>query len=210
MVEALKATFDSNYPQVDFQNINVDIEYPVQQSQYPGIWVNYEDSAELSIAGINHQEQIQNTDGSFSIGTRWRFQGVVTLTVVALSSLERDRLYDEVVRTYAFGGYNQSLSVFRQKIEQNDFIGMNFNFDDMQPTGDAAAPGTPWQTSEIIYEKSLSVDVIGEFVSNPDTQTLAALSSIIGAFYVEGTTPPPFPDDPNATPETTRRYSTWT
>lgn len=206
VVEAFRATFDSmNYPEPDFQNIVISIEYPMTESSYPGLWVTYEDTQELSIAGIAHLETINNQDGSFTEVTRWVFQGTVTVTAVALSSLERDRLYDEVVRTYAFGGQNQALSVFRTKIEENDFIGMNFNFDDMQPSGDGASPGTPWGTDEIIYEKSLSMDVRGEFVGDPKTQGLVALSKVIFEGYT-GDTAPPFPDDPNATTETDSEF----
>lgn len=180
VVEALRDTFNGNYPNADFQNINISVEYPVLKSQYPNLWVTYEDTAELSIASIGHLEVTLNTQtNTYTQVNRWRFQGTVTVTVAALSSLERDRLYDEVVRTFAFGGQNTSLSVFRQKIENNDFIGMNFNFDDLQPSGDIAAMGTPWQTEEMIYEKSLSMDLIGEFVGDPQTQQLVALSKFV-------------------------------
>jgi hypothetical protein len=183
VVEALRDTFNGSYPNSDFQNINISVEYPVLKSQYPNLWVTYEDTAELSIASIGHLEVSFNTQTrTYTQVNRWRFQGSITITIAALSSLERDRLYDEVVRTFAFGGQNDSLNVFRQKIEQNDFVGMNFNFDDLQPTGDTAAMGTPWQTDEMIYEKSLTIDLIGEFVGDPRTQQLVALSKfdIIG------------------------------
>lgn len=196
VVEALRATFTSSYPQTDFRNINIDIEYPTTQQSYPGLWVTYEDRAELSVAtNLGYLETtFDRANNAYTQVDRWRFQGTVTITAVALSSLERDRLYDEVVRTFAFSRQNHALSPFRTLVEQNDLIAMNFNFDNLQPSGDAAAMGTPWQTEEMIYEKSLSMDMQGEFVGDPNVQTLVPLSKIVVSSYLEGQTTPLFPD----------------
>lgn len=192
-MEALRGTFSGSYPEADFRNVNIGIEYPVNQSNYPGLWINYEDTDALHIAGIGHKEYtVDTTTHNFIEVTRWRFTGTITITVVALSSLEKDRLYDEVVRVFAFGRENQAISQFRNAIEANDFIGMNINFDELTPSGDAAAQGTPWQTDEYIYERSLSMDVIGEFVGDPGTQELVPLSGIVVKDYVSGGTPPVF------------------
>lgn len=196
IVEALRATFDADYPQADFQKLQVSIEYPATQAEYPGLWVNYEDTDEVQIAGIGHKEFISKPGDVYSEVTRWRFAGTISITCVAMTSLERDRLYDEVVRTFAFGRENQSLSAFRDKIETNDFIAMNVNFDNLQPYGDNQSQGTPWQTDEYIYEKSLSMEVIGEFVGDPSTMDLVKLSAVV----VEGTPLPtqtsPWPESP--------------
>jgi hypothetical protein len=197
IVEALRATFDIDYPEVDFRTLKCSIEYPVAQADYPGIWVNYADTSQLVTAGIGHFELLDDEDSGEEIRvTRWRFGGEITLTVVALSSLERDRLYDEVVRTLAFAREEESVSAFRDIVEQNDFIAMNINFDQVQPSGDQAAPGTPWETDEIIYEKSLTVDVIGEFISRPDTRELVYLSKIRAIGYAAGSPEPPFTGSP--------------
>lgn len=203
VVEALRATFDSGYPNLDFRlnSENISIEYPVAQSNYPGIWVQYEDAPDsLHIAGIGHEET--SVDGSGNVTgryTRWRFQGTVTLTCTALSSQERDRLYDEIVRVFVSAKYNDSLSEFRNLIEQNDLVAINANFDDLRPFGDNAAPGTPWGTDEAIYEKSISFDTIGEFISDVFTGSMLPLSKVEFIDYVDGTTPPKFPDEPGST-----------
>jgi hypothetical protein len=195
VVEAFRATFNENYPNADFQNILVDIEYPMTQQSYPSLWVTYEDTDELTIASIGHVETTFDPEAqTYTQVNRWKFKGIVTVTAVALSSLERDRLYDEVVRTFAFGRQNEALSVFRDLVEENDLIAMNFNFDDLQPSGDAAAMGTPWQTDEMIYEKSVSIVVQGEFVGDPNTRALVPLSRVIVNGYPDGTEPTTFPD----------------
>lgn len=191
LVEALAATFDGGYPEPDFRSIKIGIEYPVDQADYPGIWVNYDDTQELTIAGIGHVEYIEVGDIEQPV-TRWRFGGTLTMTVTALSSLERDRLFDELVKTIGFARFSESRSEFRGRIEQNDLVAMNANFDLMRPSGDNAAPGTPWGTDEFIYEKSVSIDLIGEFVSEPDSMTLVPLGQIRVRGYVQGTPEPPF------------------
>lgn len=198
IVEALRAVFDNEYPVEELRGVNVDIEFPETKAKFPLIWVNYEDTAELSVAGIGHEETHSDSSG-FSRFTRWKFQGVITLTMAALSSLERDRIYDEVIRVFAFGRYTAPTNQFREKIESNDFIAMQINFDDLRPSGDNAAMGTPWNTSEMLYEKSLSMDVIGEFVGDPLIQALVPLSEVRVHPYVDGDTPPNPPADPGYT-----------
>lgn len=200
VVEALRNTFTATYPEPDFRNILIDIEFPVEQSRYPGLFVQYEDTDELSIAGISHIEREytgHEAGDTYYEYTRWRFQGSVSVTAVALSSLERDRLYDEVVRTFAFNKQNKVLSPFRRHIEDNGLIAVNANFDDLRPFGDSATQGTPWLTDEIIYEKSISFNLQGEFTGDPDTKTIVPLREIITQSYVEGLEPPPtWPDGP--------------
>lgn len=190
-MEALQATFDGIYPEPDFRNLKIGIEYPISQADYPGIWLNWDDTDELRIAGIGHVE-IAEVGGVEKIVTRWRFAGTVTLTIVALSSLERDRLYDELVKVLAFARVTESVSEFRDRVEQNDLVAMNANFDLLRPSGDNAAPGTPWGTDEFIYERSISIDLIGEFVSDPDSMILVPLRLIRAIGYQQGTPEPAF------------------
>lgn len=196
VTEALRSVF-ANHPNVDFQGENkplVSIEYPVEQSHYPGVWVQYADNAEVTIAGIGHVEtSVDEEEETYSEVSRWKFSGSVSLTMVALSSYERDRLYDEMVRTFIGARFNPALKPFREKIETNDLIAMNANFDDVQPFGDQASMGTPWGTDEIIYEKSLSFDVIGEFLTDKLTRELVPLSEVRFIKYVDGSQEPPWP-----------------
>jgi hypothetical protein len=155
----------------------------MDEQSYPGIWVNYEDQDTLSIAGIDHQEYVYDDPNNPAAGshevTRWTFAGEVTLTFTALHSLERDRLYDQFVRVYAFSRIERAQSVFRDMIESNDFVALNVNWDELRPHGDSAAPGTPWGSdSEVVYEKSVGFDVEGEFISDPMANALVLLSAV--------------------------------
>lgn len=180
LVQAIRACFDGDYPEEDFRDVHTSIEFPDDEQHYPGIWVNYTDSAPLQSAGIGHEEFTEPNlpEGYVRMFTRWRFQGTAAFTVVALSSLERDRLYDEMVRVIAFARDSDQVPEFRAYIESNEFIAMNGNFDTIEVGGNSAAPGTPWGTDEYIYEITLNIDVLGEFVSDGSTGSLAPLSMI--------------------------------
>jgi hypothetical protein len=194
IVESLRRALDVAYVDADFTATWVGIEYPFDAAKYPGIWVTYDDRDTLKIASIDHTEYIVDHLGAIHKTTRWTFSGTVTLTIVAMSSWERDRLYDQIVRVFAFSRVEDAPTAFRDTIENNDFIGVNVDWDELRPGGDSAAPGTPWGTDdEVIYEKSLSFDVIGEFVSSPSQTTLVNLSSI----QVMGVTEAPDGSAPN-------------
>jgi hypothetical protein len=190
-VDALVQTFGTKqfpnstaYPNAKFSNtLNISIEYPVEPQNYPGIWVDYEDQRPLEIAGIAHRE----IDPEGKEYTRWKYGGHISYTIVAMTSLERDELYDEVVRTIAFGAQNSVTSNFRQTIENNDLIACNLDFDTLQPGGSAAAPGTPWGSDEIIYEKTITQQAIGEFIVDPDTGALVLLDKLIIVGRTDGT-----------------------
>jgi hypothetical protein len=61
------------------------------------------------------------------------------------------------------------------------------DFDTLQPSGAAAAPGTPWGSDEIIYERTISQQVVGEFVVDPATGALLPLSEITVTARTGGT-----------------------
>lgn len=179
LVQGLRECFDGDYPEEDFRDINVSIEFPAEEQNYPGIWVNYSDTAPLVSAGIDHHEFTEpGNQGHVRQYTRWKFAGTASFTVVALSSFERDRLYDEMVRVIAFARESDQVPEFRAYIENNEFVAMNANFDEIQVGGNSAAPGTPWGTDEYIYEITLNIDVIGEFISEGSTGSLAPLALI--------------------------------
>lgn len=181
IVTALKTVFDAEYPDQNLRDLWISIEYPVKQQNYPGVWVGYQDAAPLQIAGISHVEY----DAEMRAYTRWRFQGNVTFTIVAFTSLERDTIYDELVKVIAFGAQDQSTHQFRQYVENNELIAANFDFDRIDAQGEVAAPGTPWGSDDITYERSCSLQMLGEFVVDPVTATPVLLSKIVSTAYLD-------------------------
>ncbi len=179
LVEALQLTFDVSYPEAEFRGVHIGQDYPVDPQGYPAVWVDWNDTQPLLKAGVAHVETEHPVTGTeIAPFTRWRFQGYVSITTVAMTSLERDRLFDEMVRVVAFGEQDTVVGRFKSRIASNDLIGATLNTDRIEVQGSAAAPGTPWGTDELMYERSLNLELVGEFIPNPSTGVLVPLSAI--------------------------------
>lgn len=177
--DALSQALAWNYPEQDpaggTKAPYVSIDYPRSAGNYPGVWVDFEVSM-VQIAGLNYTETLPGGQ----VLTRWRFQGYASFTIIALdNSNECDGLYDQVVALTAFAGQSSFPSAFRAAIEDNPLVATTWSFDTVEPRGQSAAPGTPWGSDEIIYERGLALKVIGEFVTNPLTTQLVDLREII-------------------------------
>lgn len=175
--EALQAAFQVAYPETDPAGGNkavyISQEYPVEKAHIPAVWVEFEPT-DLRTAGIAYTE----TDASGNLYTRWRFAGSASFTVAAMSSNERDMIYDQMIALVAFASQSEAPSVWRQTIEGSDLIATTWSYDTIESRGGAAAPGTPWGTDEVMYERGIALQVLGEFVTNPITLDLVNLSEI--------------------------------
>lgn len=181
IVEALRKTFDDHYPNEYFQNVNVELDYPVENQGYPAIFVAYEDTAPLKRAGISYVERKDLSGNNVAPFARWRFEGTISITVVSIATaLERDELYDEVVGVVAFGREDPNLiGRFHTYIDSNDLIAAILQTDMMTPRGSSAAPGTPWGTDAMMFERTLDFQIIGEFIPDIPNHQIVNLSKII-------------------------------
>lgn len=193
LVEALRVTFDAGYPVEDFRGITIGTEFPEAKQGYPGIWVDFDPGQEIQIAGIGHVEFIEGDDDWSMPIKRYTFFGTATFTVYALTSRERDRLYDEMVKVLAFG--DSTRAAFREAIEANEWIGMNMDFDQVETTGWTDSPGTPWASEGRVYEATLSMNLQGDFASDLQEGSLVPLSNIIITPYLDGSAPPANPPE---------------
>lgn len=189
LTDAMKVTFDEDYPVAQFQNLKVSIEFPIERTDFPSIWVDFEMAGQLQNAGVAHQELAV---GNTTVGTlsRWRFQGYAVFTIFAFTSLERDLLFDEVLKVLAFGKEVSATAVFRNYIENNDLIACNFDFDQVAMGQMSTTPGTPWGTDELMYEVSVRMECLGEFVSD-GLQIIKVPLSKITVLPVEAPGAPP-------------------
>jgi len=179
-VLALRSVFNDAYPEADFRDINVSIEYPVAPQEVPTLWVDFEpSSSSLKTVGISHTEYQTTTAGEFRPVQRWEFQGYIAVTVVAYSSLVRDRLADEMISIFAFGRTSPKAAPLVAAIEHNDFIAMNFDWDQVTLSQVAITPGTPWGTDELLYEATVRIQCVGEFISDPETATLIPIRQVL-------------------------------
>jgi hypothetical protein len=177
-IEAVHAAFDAQYPVAEFRGLHCSLEYPVRAVQLPEVWVRYSDTAPLRQSGVAHVEDTNATGARISPYTRWRFEGSWEFVIVALSSVERDRVYDELVATIAWSGFDSLRGRFRRYLETNDLIDLTLRTDEIESTGESAEPGTPWGTDEVLYERTLNIDLIGDFVPDPQTGVIVPLSKL--------------------------------
>lgn len=167
---------------VNGSDVTVDMEYPIQKENYPGIWVQFSFS-EIVQAGIGHEPLVRQVLAPATENTpevvNWepvreiQFKGRVTLTIVALTSLERDRLADAVITMLAFSrppnnvltNPTEDTRQFRQLIAslaENPHVSMTINHDAIIPGGQAMTTGVPWDEEIPGYEDTYSFDILGQ------------------------------------------------
>ena len=167
-VDALRQAFQLEYPEQDeaggIRPVHVSLDYPVEPGAYPGVWVDFETSL-LQTAGIDHTETLD--DGT--VAAHWRFQGYAVFTIVALNSNECDGIYDQLVALTSFASQSEYPSVFRSTVDANGLVNTTWSYDRAEGRGQNAAPGTPWGSSDIVYERGVALQVIGEFYTAPES-----------------------------------------
>lgn len=167
---------------VNGTDVTIDMEYPIEKENYPGIWVQFSFN-EIVQAGIGHEPLLRTvvveaTDNSPEV-VNWepvrefQFKGRVTLTVVALTSLERDRIADAIITMLAFSRPPESVITkatedtrqFRQLISslaENPYVSITINHDQITPGGQAMTTGVPWDEEIPGYEDTYSFDILGQ------------------------------------------------
>lgn len=206
LVGAAKRTFDADYLEPDFRELRVSTEFPAREVDYPGLWVNFEPVGDVEIMGVDHLEFGEpGLGGARRPFTRWRFGGYAVYTIATLSSLERARLFDELVRVIAFGREAAQTQAFRAYIENNRYLAINANFDRLRPRGFSEAQGTPWGTDEIVYEASVAIEIVGECLNDPTTTALMPLTGVVvHPYHDREPDPATVPGSPLAPPESWR------
>jgi hypothetical protein len=167
---------------VNGTEVTVDMEYPIEKENYPGIWVQFSFN-EIVQAGVGHEPLLRTVTaaatGSIPEQVNWepmrefQFKGRVTLTIVALTSLERDRIADAVITMLAFSRppesvltkANEDTRQFRQLIDslaRNPYVSLTLNHDQIIPGGQAMTTGVPWDEEIPGYEDTYSFDILGQ------------------------------------------------
>jgi len=157
----------------DTPTVYVDLEYPVKEVQYPGVWVQFSITS-LKRAGIDHEVSIREDDGTWSLIQEWEVQGRVTLTLVALKNKDRDRLSDTIVAMIAFSRAPNPVLTntdedtkerrgLKTALVNNPYVAMTLMTDVLYSSGQQTTQGTPWQGDILAYEDGWSFDLLGSF-----------------------------------------------
>lgn len=167
--------------------VHIELEYPMTEEQYPGIWVQFA-TTRLQRMGLAQEFWIKEGD-DWNAVQEWQVQGRVTMTILALSNLERDRIADSLITLFAFSRTPEPVITKPQKntnkyrqfitaLDENPYVAMTVNTDVLTGGGQSVNVGVPWQPDVLAYTDAYSFDVIGNFnyVFNSDgTYSLARI-----------------------------------
>lgn len=168
--------------------VHIELEYPITEEQYPGIWIQFA-TTRLQRMGLGQEFWIKNSDDEWNAVQEWQVQGRVTMTVLALSNLERDRIADSLITMFAFSRTpepvitkpHKNTNKYRQFItalDANPYVAMTVNTDVLTGGGQSVNVGVPWQPDVLAYTDAYSFDVIGNFNYVFDSDGTYTLSKI--------------------------------
>ena len=111
VVEAIRSGFNaigpaSNNNTIDLVPRSVTIEYPVEEIEWPAIYVQFRPTT-TQYTGLAPDIETQNQDGTWNSYRHGYFEGAFDLQILAMSSEERDRIWDTL--TNYEDKYNQTL-----------------------------------------------------------------------------------------------------
>lgn len=155
------------------QKFHVDIEYPTEQTDYPGVWVQFSIET-LKRAGLAMSTLTQDNDGNWGPVYEWIFTGRITLTIAALSSKDRDRLADTVISALAFsrppdlvirkpGQDAQQDRGLITAINSNPYVALTLSTDEIMSGGQTVTGGTPFAPNILLYEDNYAIECQGQF-----------------------------------------------
>lgn len=154
--------------------VHIELEYPMTEEQYPGIWIQFA-TTRLQRMGISQELWIKDPEtDNWNAVQEWQVQGRVTMTVLALSNLERDRIADSLITMFAFSRTpepvitkpRENINKYRQFItalDQNPYVAITVNTDILTGGGQSVNVGVPWQPDILAYTDAYSFDVVGNF-----------------------------------------------
>lgn len=175
----LKAS-DRPYPR------RVTIEYPEEPEDWPFILVQLR-PVNISWTGITPDEIINagtEESPSFKRIRQGRFEATCMLQIIALSSEERDRMWDNVVNLLLLGRTRNPTDNFYSVIDTHDLVGMTIMEGSVRPVGDSISMGTPWDPEVLTYEAAIEFDIVGIFYADEYNTDLVALTEATIYDYV--------------------------
>jgi hypothetical protein len=181
IIEALVAGFNAINPAppnkqlgipssstLDLTPNSVTIEYPKEMALWPAIFVQfrpsktqwsglYPDTYTLpsGVAISGYQAASMNRTGYF--------EGSIDLQILALTSEERDQLWDTLYNLILMNPGNPGSYAFYQSLANNNLVGITTLPGTVQTLGDTVSPGTPWSPEELSYESSIRIACVGDF-----------------------------------------------
>lgn len=101
LVVSLRRALTDSGLSLNDTRLHVDMEYPYEEASYPAAWIQFS-FTELMDSGLGHSQTIHDEEDKELEVRQWRYKGQVTITFMALSSLDRDRISDKFISIYSF------------------------------------------------------------------------------------------------------------
>lgn len=182
IIESLREAFTGTELDQDVSGseLYISMEYPMKKEKYPGIWVQFSFNKFVR-AGIGHQIMTNTVENEGQPDERinWEpvrefiFEARVTLSIVALTSLQRDRISDVIVvglmaarpERHELSEVQRDTKEHRQLLTalvNNPYVSLGINLDQFNPGGQASTVGVPWDPEAIGYEDTYSFDLLGQ------------------------------------------------
>lgn len=198
----------------------ITVEYPEEAEDWPTILVQIRPSI-VEWTGIGGDEVIDaslssgqptidrsteddptpNENPSFKLIRQGRFEASCMLQVLALTSMERDRMWDNLVKLLLMGRKKSSTANFFTTLETHDLVGVTIMEGTIRPVGDSMGVGTPWDPELLTYEAAVEFDMVGTFYADEYTEDLVPLRDAQAFEYIafdgntEGDETPPLESD---------------
>jgi hypothetical protein len=197
IVEALVAGFNALNPpppnrQVGIPSSNtldltpnsITIEYPKEQVNWPAIFVQFRPQ-KTHWSGLYPDTYTlpsgQLIDGSQAalMNRTGYFEGAIDLQILALTSEERDQLWDSLYNLILMNPGSIGSNAFYSSLRNNDLLGITLLQGTVQTLGDTVSPGTPWSPEELSYESSIRIQCVGDFYESKFNSLLPTLQSVV-------------------------------
>ncbi len=154
-------------------DISVDMEYPQEVAAFPAIWVQFS-ITKLQRAGLSHEVMTKSAEGNWEPVQEWIFEGRITITIAALTSLERDRISDRIISLLAFArppmlvltDPTKDTKQYRSlltSLAENPYVSLTLNTDSMIPGGQTVTQAPYDPENLLVYEDNYSMDMVGNF-----------------------------------------------
>lgn len=170
VVVSLRRVLTDSSLSLSDSTLHVDMEYPDERESYPAIWVQFS-FTDLEDCGLGHVQYIQEDDGTTTRVRQWRYKGRVSLTMLAFTSLDRDRIADRFVTLYSFADivaseddpFTDPNMDFLRELDQSPYVSMTLQSGTLQPLGQGVSVGVPWDPSQLVYEDGYAFSLEGQF-----------------------------------------------
>jgi len=180
-----------NYPNdtsIDLTPNSVTIEYPLEEVQWPAIFVQFRPT-KSQWTGMNPDVYVTISGSPELISTREiYFEGVIDFQILAMHSEERDRLWDSLYNLILMDYVSPASTAFYSSINANDLVGMTILQSTVTSLGDTVSPGTPYSPEELTYESTLRVQCVGQAYETKFYYNVPTISAILasGTLVVNG------------------------